>query len=328
MQSPDKTLQAAGIPHTALISVVFGLMLLSFPMGAFVVFGTGIGGPINYEYPLAHLEIFEAAGLEVPPGISIGDAFAALWVLYAALFAVAVMGPGAGFLRSMMSVISDGRQAPASNHMAGAIKWFSVMVLVSALINLVQEGIGIEIEFEPVENELEQFLYLSAAPAIEEFVFRILLTGLPLFAMYSSSASPRHFLACLWRPDALDIYDPRKAFALIILMGVLFGLAHIALGDGWSHGKFTQSAAAGIILGWVYLRYGFLASLLIHWAANYFLSSYIYFISQTNEMPVDDALYHPLMGSLEVILVACGAMSAGMMAMAWYRARRARVLDV
>jgi membrane protease YdiL (CAAX protease family) len=107
----------------------------------------------------------------------------------------------------------------------------------------------------------------------------------------------------------LDLYDPKKALLLIVFVGVLFGFAHIAFGDSWSAGKFAQASASGIILGWVYLRYGFVASLLIHWAMNYFVFSYATFISQINEISVEDAFSHSLMSSLEILILVAGVFS-------------------
>ena len=40
-----------GIPFTALLSVMLGLFLVSFPMGIYVVFESEIGDDINFEYP-------------------------------------------------------------------------------------------------------------------------------------------------------------------------------------------------------------------------------------------------------------------------------------
>jgi membrane protease YdiL (CAAX protease family) len=96
---------------------------------------------------------------------------------------------------------------------------------------------------------------------------------------------------------------------MIIFVGLLFGFAHVAFGDSWSEGKFAQATASGIILGWVYLRYGFVASLLIHWATNYFVFSYANFISQINMISIEDAFSHSLMSSLELLLLVSGAFS-------------------
>jgi membrane protease YdiL (CAAX protease family) len=113
----------------------------------------------------------------------------------------------------------------------------------------------------------------------------------------------------LWNPNFLHIYDSKKAIILIVFVGILFGFAHVAFGDSWSEGKFAQAMASGIILGWVYLRYGFVASLLIHWATNYFIFSYANFISQINMISINDAFSHSLMSTLELLLLISGAFS-------------------
>lgn len=311
MQNPNKLLQSIGIPFTALLSVIFGLLLISFPIGIFVVFESDIGGDINYEYPLTHLDIFnEADFYQMPLGISIGDAFIVLWVFYLVLFVIATLGPKHDFLKTLSPIISFGKYDTRFNYMIGVTKWFSILILISGLINFVQEGFGIDIVPPLVDNDLIQFFYVSLAPLIEEFGFRLILIGIPLFALYSHKFSIKYFLKCLWRPNNLDIFDTKKALFLIIFVGVFFGFAHIALGDSsWSEGKFAQASASGIILGWVYLRYGFVASLLVHWATNYFIFSYASFISQINLISIEDAFSHSLMSSLELLLLVSGGVS-------------------
>ena len=310
MQSSNKILQALGIPFTALLSVVFGLLLVSFPMGIFVVFESEIGADINYEFPLTHLELFEGTSLyQYPIDISIGDAFVVLWVFYAILFVIAVLGPKRGFLKSLSPIISFGKYDTTSNYMIGTTKWFSILILISVLINFVQEGFDIEIIPPISDNDLIQFFYVSLAPITEEFGFRLIMIGIPLFALYSSKSSVKYFARCLWTPTNLDIYDFKKAIFLIVFVGILFGFAHIAFGDSWSVGKFAQASASGIILGWVYVRYGFVASLLIHWATNYFVFAYANFISQINLISIEDAFSHSLMSSLETLFIITGALS-------------------
>jgi hypothetical protein len=310
LQNSNKVLQSIGIPFTAILSVIFGLLLVSFPMGIYVVFETNVGDDINYEFPITHLELFENSEFfESSIDVSIGDVFVILWVLYLAFFVIALLGPKRDFLKTLSPIISHGKYETRSNYMIGITKWFSILLLVSALINYVQEGIGIEIIPPLAENDLVQFFYVSLAPLIEEFGFRIILIGIPVFAMYSSKFSIKYFLKCLWHPANLDLYDPKKALLLIVFVGVLFGFAHIAFGDSWSAGKFAQASASGIILGWVYLRYGFVASLLIHWAMNYFVFSYATFISQINEISVEDAFSHSLMSSLEILILVAGVFS-------------------
>ena len=76
MQNPNKLFQLFGIPFTALLSVIFGLLLISFPIGIYIVFETDIGDEINYDYPLTHLDIFyETSFYQSSFDLSIGDVF-------------------------------------------------------------------------------------------------------------------------------------------------------------------------------------------------------------------------------------------------------------
>ena len=279
-------------------------------MGLYVIFETEIGGDINYEFPLTHLDIFDGTELhQSSVDVSIGDAFVVLWVFYLAIFVIATLGPKSGFLKTLSSIISFGKYDARLSYMIGVTKWFSILILISALINFIQGGFGVEIIPPQTENDLIQFFYVSLAPLIEEFAFRLILIGIPLFALYSSKSSVKYFIRCLWTPALLDIYNVKKAVFLIIFVGILFGFAHIAFEDSWSGGKFAQAAASGIILGWVYLRYGFVTSLLIHWATNYFVFSFVGFLSQINSISMYDAFSHSLMSSLEVLFLVSGAFS-------------------
>ena len=310
MQNHNKILQLFGIPFTALLSIIFGLLLLSFPVGIYVVFESEIGGDINYDYPVTHLDIFDKTSIyQSPLDVSIGDVFVVLWMFYLVIFVIAILGPKQHFLKSVSSIISVGKYDVKLNYMLVVTKWLSVLIFVSALINFVQEAFGI-VTVPPLgDNNLIQFFYVSLAPLLEEFIFRIVLVGIPLFALYSHRSSVRYFLKCLWSPSSLDILDSKKAILLIVFVGVLFGFAHIAFGDSWSEGKFAQATAGGIILGWVYLRYGIVASLLIHWATNYFIFAYAHLISQTNYVALETAFSNSLMSSLELLFLASGILA-------------------
>ena len=199
-------LHVLGIPFTALLSVIFGLLLASFPIGIFIVFESEIGGDINHEYPFTYLSLFDGTVLyQATADVSIGDVFAVLWTFYAIIFVIAVLGPKHGFQKSLLPIISFGKYDAPTNYMVGVTKWFSILIFISVLINFVQEGFGIVIDFPPVENDLIHFFYVSLAPLTEEFGFRLILIGIPLFLMYSHRSSARYFIKCLWRPDNLDM---------------------------------------------------------------------------------------------------------------------------
>jgi len=329
LQNSNKILQALGIPFTALLSVIFGLLLVSFPIGIFVVFESEIGGDINYEYPLTHLDLFNGTEMyQAPIDVSIGDVFVILWTFYLAIFVIATLGPKHGFLKSFSSIISFGKYDVNSNYLISIIQWFSILVLISILINFVQEQFSIVTIPPLVDNDLIQFFYVSLAPLLEEFGFRLILIGVPLFAIYSHKSSVKYFIKCLWNPGSLDVHDSKKAIFLIVFVGIVFGFAHIALGESWSEGKFAQATASGIILGWVYLRYGFVASLLIHWATNYFIFSYVNFISQLNFISIEDAFSHSLMSSLELLFLITGSLSICILFVRRFYSKRVSDLEI
>ena len=50
-------IQTIGIPYSALISIVFGLMIVSFPIGAYVVFDSELGDDIDFGFPLEKFDV-------------------------------------------------------------------------------------------------------------------------------------------------------------------------------------------------------------------------------------------------------------------------------
>ena len=314
MQNQNKIIQLLGIPFTALLSIIFGLLLISFPIGIYVIFESDIGDDINYDYPITHLDIFSQTDFyQSPIDVTLGDAFVILWMFYLIIFVIALLGPKQHFLKSISSLISMGKYDTKLNYMFAMTKWLSILILISAIINFIQESFGIVTTPPLGGNSLIQFFYVSLAPLLEEFVFRIILIGIPLFVLYSGRASIRYFVKCLWNPSSLNMLHSKKAILLILFVGISFGFAHIAFSDSWSEGKFAQATAGGIILGWVYLRYGIVVSLLIHWATNYFIFAYAHFISQINYVPLELAFTNPLMSSLEWIFLFSGILGVSIL---------------
>ncbi len=323
MEGQSRLPHYVGIPHHAFTSVILGMMLFSFPMGAFVVFHTDVGQEINFEVPLGQLGGYRGIDLGPLSAVELGDAFLAAWSIYAVLFAVAMLGPGAGFVGTVSSELFRAGAAAGQNYMVSAIRWFSILVLASAAINFVQEGFGVSILPPDVGNDLEMFFYVSISPLVEEVAFRVLLVGLPAFALCGSRLSAGLLLRSLWHPArALRAGGSKRVAAVIVLVGVMFGLAHVMTGDPWSEGKFAQASAAGIILGWVYFRFGFVAALLIHWATNYFVFAYVNFVAQASEMAVGAAFSHSLVATMEVLLLLSGILSLAAVAVGRLRRRR------
>jgi len=194
-------MQALGIPFAALVSVIFGLMFISFPVGAYVVFNSSIQTEINFDYPIKSSDFFSGVSFDIPFEFELGDGFIVLWSTFLVIFTIAMFGSKTNFLSSLFPMMNEGKQESKSNYLVIAIKWFAILILISSVIDFIQEGIGIKTEPSEPSNELIQFFNVTLAPITEEIGFRILLIGIPLFAMYAQKSSLRLFFNSLWHPN-------------------------------------------------------------------------------------------------------------------------------
>tara|TARA_B110001454_G_scaffold120751_1_gene112702 strand:+ start:274 stop:1266 length:993 start_codon:yes stop_codon:yes gene_type:complete len=311
----ENILRGIGIPFSALLSVIFGLMILSFPLGAYAIFNSNIGDDIDYSFPLEKFNIFLAGiNIQVPIEYEIGDLFIIFWSIFIILFVISFLGPKKNFIKIISDILSNEKILFTDNYMINIIKWFSILVLVSAVITIIQETFGIVTEPPDTQNDLILFLQISIAPITEEIGFRLALIGIPLFLIYSHKSSIRFFLKSLWAPySTLHIYNNKKALTIIIIVGIFFGVAHVISGEPWTTGKILQASIGGIILGWVYFRYGLAAAIILHWATNYFIYSYLFLISEINDISVVNASSHSMIGTFEIILIVSGIISTAML---------------
>lgn len=302
-------------------------MILAFPIGAYLFFNSQIGKSIDYELPITELELSKHFDLSWLSWIEIGDVFVVVWAAFLILFVIAVLGPKKHFLKILSPIMAGSYESQNGNYLVQAIKWFSIIIVLSEVIDKIQQVFGIEITPPPFDNDLIQLLSTTIAPTIEEFGFRIILLGIPLFLLYSRRASAKLFLKSLWNPsDNLPITDSKKAIILIIAVGIFFGVSHI-ISDQWSNGKFAQAAMSGIIIGWVYYRYGFVAALLIHWATNYVVFSYGYLVASVNDIRIMDAFSHSLIQTIEIILLITGCLAITLTALEYKKSKVAKITD-
>ena len=115
---------------------------------------------------------------------------------------------------------------------------------------------------------------------------------------------------------------------LIVVVALFFGIAHILSGEPWSSGKFAQATASGIIIGWIYFRMGLVSAILIHWATNYFVFSYVYMIADFAEISVEQAFEHSLMITFEILFIALGILSIAIMIFNRYNFKKKKKLEI
>ena len=137
MSNLNNILHGIRIPLSALVSLIFGMMILSFPLGAYTIFNSDIGDDIDYSFPLEQFDIFIAGiNLGIPFDFEIGDMFIVFWSIFLILFVITFLGPKYNFLKSINFLLNKQKTDSDSNYLINIIKWFSVIVVVSGVIIL------------------------------------------------------------------------------------------------------------------------------------------------------------------------------------------------
>ena len=330
MSHLNNILHGFGIPLSALVSVIFGMMILSFPLGTYTLFNSEIGDDIDYSFPLDQFDIFIAGiNLGIPIEYEIGDVFLVFWSIFLILFVITFLGPRNNFLQTISQLLTKDKINTDANYLVNVIKWFSVIVVISGIINFVQESFGISTLPPEYTNDLTLFLAITISPITEELGFRVMLIGITLFLIFAHKSSIKFFFSVLWHPyNNLHIMQHKRAISIIIVVGLFFGLAHIISGEPWSEGKFAQATISGIIIGWVYYRYGLISAILVHWATNYFIYSYIFFLSDLNQISIQNTLSHSMIVTLELILIVTGIISISMIILNYFNTKNQKKLSM
>jgi hypothetical protein len=131
-------------------------------------------------------------------------------------------------------------------------------------------------------DALPLLIGFTTSPLIEEIGFRVLLVGV-VAAILCMGRSSRIALKALWRPSfAIEGLAVGSGASIIVwaAMGfsaVTFGACHVVCGNSWQIGKLPEATYGGVVLGYLYVRYGLHVAVLAHWGVDYFGSIYAFF---------------------------------------------------
>ena len=295
------------------VCAVFFFMLLSFPIGAYTVYSTDMGAS-ETDLVLDYVPMF-FLGIPLPLPIfaSTGDVFAFIWVASLIIFVIGLGGPTRPFHKVLSRASRDGHRALLGNTVATVILTYSALILIITFVEFLQEMTGIHTGFPPEDQPIALFTLFSLSPFVEEFGFRITIVGLATLLLVKRPNGRFSSIALLWHPirilsatrseDSLK-RDLRKIYVIVIIEGFFFGASHILYGTGWEWGKITTATLSGIILGWMYIHYGAPGAILLHWAFNYFTSSYYFFEKAVGSVEafimIDVAIFSA--GSLAILI--------------------------
>ena len=138
---------------------------------------------------------------------------------------------------------------------------FSLMIFTTIVVIGPIYLLGSEIteDFIGKMTTYENIASMMIAGPEEEFIFRVLLIGLPMIVICALTHRFR------FRDVIGGFGTSRAALVLILISAVLFGLAHI---DGWSVMKFYDTFVSGLLLGYVYVQYGVHVTIVAHSALD------------------------------------------------------------
>ncbi len=303
--------------------IVIIFMILSFVLGGYTVFNTGIGA-LEVNNPITFISFF-LFGIPLPifTSITLGDIFSGLWTLYIIIFVISLNGPNLSVFEIFKQIKKRNQFLYQENALLTVIVYFSVMLLVFSILEYFQNQVGIPIGNLPQETPIRAFTMISLAPIFEELGFRISLIGGAIFFILFGRGHNLLAIKALWHPSKyLNLFSSIRSneykislYLLIIFSGLFFGAAHFVYGSTWEIGKVPSASIAGILLGWIYFKQGLPSALILHWSFNFLSGSYVYFTCSLNPsimvcgQTIESNL---LVSSFQVFVLITGFLSIGM----------------
>jgi len=247
--------------------------------------------------------------------ISVGLFFLSLWFVFLVCFIIASVVREDFFVS--LEKFNKGSVVAAFRNYLLFMPLVASFSFVSALvIELFLEGVGVPVDAPPVSGDgssefraFMRFLSISYAPVIEEIGFRIIPIGVFLvfyLSVLRKQAMMRQVNRCSWKALVVAPFFPDKAkrdcglktvdefgvrggisyaeWVMIVIAAFVFGFAHFPL-SYWGPGKFVSATVIGLVLGVVYLAYGFVAPVLLHWFFNYYFNVFYLAYNYYSQLP-------------------------------------------
>jgi hypothetical protein len=187
-------------------------------------------------------------------------------VLVVLAFLWALLSPRDGFLRPLLS-------GERRMWRLGALESVGMGYMAAVSLNVVWiyvlKGAGIDPQTPaglPLWSKEQVAEALFFASVWEEASVKLTLISLPLIVAHFSTAK-----MLPWRRYLLGGHIPidRLAGLLMMVSAAVFGYLHVI--GGWDWTKFPPAFAFGMVTGYLFLRFGLYASILLHFANNFLL---------------------------------------------------------
>lgn len=268
------------IAIAALVAITFVLSIASIPAGLYTIFYTTLSPGLGADTLVRLVLWLGPLPLVIPVPLAVGGVFVFVTAVYLLLFAVAAASKPNPFAATSEG-LRQGVSALLSNNLVVAIISIGFLSFTATAINSIVLGLGVPVGTLS-GNPLMVFLSASTAPLIEQLGFRVGIIG--VVALMLSLGKPwGTALKSLWRPagayEADEVASDKAAVVWVaVALGALaFGLAHVSSGAGWDLGKLPEATYGGLVLGYVYVKYGLHVAVLTHWGIDYLGSVFAFF---------------------------------------------------
>ena len=257
------------------------LVFASVPAGIYAVY-SGALSATDSAATLIHPYFWIGPLPYVPEAaVSAGVLFGAVTALYVAMLVYGALQRARPW-EAVRGSLKGGFGALMSSPFVVMITSIGFLAFTASMIDVVTSSAGIPIG-SISGDPFSLFVGFAYAPLVEELGFRMVLIG--LVALVLSFGKPwKEALGALWRPSkVMEGVAVGTGAGIIIWIAigasaVAFGACHVVCGGaGWQIGKFPEAAFGGVVLGYVYVKYGFHVAVITHWGIDFFGSAFAFF---------------------------------------------------
>ena len=256
------------------------LVALSFPAGAYAMYSGRLSDNVTSASLMHPYFWIGPVPLVLGALVPAGAVFGAFTAVYAAM----LLYGGYQRRRPWRAVIDSAKEGPGalmSSPLVAMLVSMGFLVFAASMVDELTASAGVPIG-NIAGDPLVLLLGFTVAPFVEELGFRVVLIGVVALAL-SAGRPLRDALGALWRPSkATEGLAGRSGasvaiWAAVAVSSLVFGWAHIASGSGWQIGKLPEAAFGGVVLGYVYVKYGFHVAVITHWGVDYFGSAFSFY---------------------------------------------------
>ena len=293
--------------YVILIAFTASLTALAFVAGPYTVFFTQLSPTYNSATQGQPYLWIGPLPLFLPFTVPAGLFFLGLVVVYALMFGLSArQGPSP--IAAISGSVRQGFSLLFASPFLVTLIAIAFLVFTATMADVILSATGLPVggvQMDPF------FLFISftAAPLREELGFRVLIVG-ALAVVLTLGRPRREVLRALWRPSAAYGHETNAGSAkwLIVLAvvgsSVLFGVAHVVTGVGWEVGKAFEATYGGLVLGYLYVKYGLHLSVLTHWGVNYLGTVFAFFGQGAYGVPWDSSPGFVLQQAVEIDLIS------------------------